>query len=84
MRHVDALLDHVGREVRVLLESEDEREALVLSVQVELDVLQIAEDGSILLANLTADRMVQQGLDPEVADARRTVLNLLDIARLRL
>lgn len=64
---MNGLLDHVGSEVRVLLELEDEREAIVFSVQFELDVLKVAEDRSILLANFD-DRMVQQSLKPEVAD----------------
>ena len=76
------LLDHRACEVAIFSEGKNEVEtlALLLWVQIQLDVDQVTQNWSILLRDRATERMVQKTLHPEIADALGGVLDALHIA----
>lgn len=78
--HDEALLELSVLEVVVLLESEEEVEAVASCVELALNVLQMHEDGAILLLDQAGDAtMVEHGAHPEPWDTEGGVLDVLDI-----
>lgn len=79
--HHEALLQLGVLEIVVLLEGEDQVEAVAGGVQLALNVLQVHEDGAILLLDQAGDAaMVEHGAHPEPWDTEGGVLDVLDIA----
>lgn len=60
---------------------EAQLEAVALFVKVERDVLDVLEDRPVLVLDAVSDVMVvAHGLEPEVANASRRILDSFDVA----
>lgn len=84
-RHIVRLRKDFSRKVVIIFELESQREAEVIFVQFQSDVLKIAKNWPVLFGDLPRGRFVgAQDANPEVRDALRRVLDLLDVAGLAL
>ena len=79
--HHEGLLDLGVLEVVVLLEGEDQVEAVARVVQVALDVQQVHQNGAILFLYKSGDAgMVEHGAHPEAWHSEGAVLDFLHVA----
>jgi hypothetical protein len=82
LSHNERLLKSLVGEVVVLFESEDEVETIAFIVKLTGDVLEVHENGSVLLLNKSADtRVVDHSSEPEAWYSERAVLDFFHITR---